>query len=382
MVEIFNAIINWFESFLTTCHLGWMWPGFVEAGKFIGEHLFSGMIPAFFIAGAIAIFIDKDRITKYMGANANPWISYPVAALSGGILTVCSCGVIPIFTSIMQQGAGVGPAFTFLMSAPAVNLIALSYTGTLLGKEFLIGRTLAVFFSAIGIGICMRFFFPDRIYEPIQSKYVIVEEETNYTDSQLAFFFIILISIMLTTTGILDKYTVSATSLIGITSNFYSRLSFVALEIIILALWAWKIFDKYEIKLWIKKSYQLFIMIFPKVLAGIFVCGIIGKIFMNDLYKFLSFFEQNTISANIVSSVMGALMYFGTIVGVTIVSTLKNFGMHAGPSLALLLSGPAVSLPSILALVPIVGKKKAFTFLCFVMIFSALCGIIFGQFCN
>ena len=382
MVETFNAIINWFQSFLTTCHIGWMWPGFAEAGKFIGEHLLSGMIPAFFIAGAIAIFIDKERITKYMGAKANPLVSYPVAAISGGILTVCSCGVIPIFTSIMQQGAGVGPAFTFLMSAPAVNLIALSYTGTLLGKEFLIGRTLAVFFSAIGIGACMRFCYPDKIYEPIQSKYVIVEEEPNYTDSQLAFFFIILISVMLTTTGILDKYTVSVTSLIGITSSFYSRLASVAIEIIILALWAWKIFDKYEIKLWLKKSYQLFIMIFPKVLAGIFVCGIIGNIFMKDLYKFLSFFEQNTLSANIVSSVMGALMYFGTIVGVTIVSTLKNFGMHAGPSLALLLSGPAVSLPSILALIPIVGKKKAFTFLSFVMIFNALCGIIFGQFCN
>lgn len=382
MAESFNALINWFQNFLTTCYLGWMWPGFAEAGKFIGEHLLSGMIPAFFIAGAIAIFIDKERITKYMGAKANPIVSYPVAALSGGILTVCSCGVIPIFTSIMQQGAGVGPAFTFLMSAPAVNLIALSYTATLLGKEFLIGRTLAVFFSAIGIGICMRFCYPDKIYEPIQSKYVIVEEEPNYTDSQLAFFFIILISIMLTTTGILDNYTVGVTSLIGVTNSFYSRLTSVALEIIILALWAWKIFDKYEIKLWLKKSYQLFIMIFPKVLAGIFVCGIIGNIFMKDLYKFLAFFEQNTLSANIVSSVMGALMYFGTIVGVTIVSTLKNFGMHAGPSLALLLSGPAVSLPSILALIPIVGKKKAFTFLGFVMIFSALCGIIFGLFCN
>ena len=389
MAEIFNSIINWFnsliswfETFLTNCHLGWMWPGFSEAGKFIGEHLLSGMIPAFFIAGAIAIFIDKDRITKFMGAKANPIISYPVAALSGGILTVCSCGVIPIFTSILQQGAGVGPAFTFLMSAPAVNLIALSYTGTLLGKEFLIGRTIAVFASAIGIGMCMRFCFPDQIYTPKESKYVMVEEEPTYTDSQLLIFFVLLISIMLTTTGILDKYTVLATSYIGITSSFSSRLTTVGIEIILTALWAKKIFDKFEIQLWLKKSYQLFIMIFPKVLAGIFVCGIIGKLFMTDLYKFLSFFENNTIGANLVSSVMGALMYFGTIVGVTIVMTLKNFGMHAGPSLTLLLSGPAVSLPSILALVPIVGKKKAFAFLGFVMAFSAICGFIFGFCCN
>lgn len=377
MLDFFNSTINWFHNFLSACYLGWMWPGFSEAGKFIGEHLISGMIPAFFIAGAIAIFIDKDRITKYMGAKANPFISYPVAALSGGILTVCSCGVIPIFTSILQQGAGVGPAFTFLMSAPAVNLIALSYTGTLLGKQFLIGRTLAVFFSAIGIGFFMKLCFPDQIYEPTKSKYIIVEEEKTYTDTQLILFFVFLILIMLTTTGILDKYTVFLTTFISITSNFYSRLTTVAIELILVSFYSYKIFDKYEIQLWLKKSYQLFIMIFPKVLAGIFICGIIANLF--SLNDFLKFFEENTIIANIISSVLGALMYFGTIVGVTIVMTLNNFGMNAGPSLTLLLSGPAVSLPSIIALIPIVGKKKAIVFLLFVMLFSAICGYIFGN---
>ncbi len=378
MSEIFNAVTNWLQNFLSTCYLGWLWPGLAEAGKFIGEHLISGMIPAFFIAGAIAIFIDKDRVTKYMGAKANPFVSYPVAALSGGILTVCSCGVIPIFTSIMQQGAGIGPAFTFLMSAPAVNLIALSYTGTLLGKEFLYGRTLAVFFSAIGIGLCMKFCFPDKTFEPTKSKYILVEEEKNYTDFQLLIFFSLLILVMLTTTGILDKITIYFTSFIGIKKEFYSRLTFVVIEIILTILWTLKIFDKFEIKLWLKKSYQLFIMIFPKVLAGIFICGIIANLF--SLNDFLKYFENNTILSNVISSLLGALMYFGTIVGVTIVSTLHNYGMNAGPSLTLLLAGPAVSLPSIIALIPIVGKKKAFAFLTFVMIFSALCGFVFGMF--
>ena len=376
MIEFFNSIINWFESFLINCHLGWLWPGFSEVGKFIGEHLISGMIPAFFIAGAIAIFIDKNKITKLMGAEANPFISYPVAALSGGILTVCSCGVIPIFTSIMQQGAGVGPAFTFLMSAPAINLIALSYTGTLLGSEFFIGRIIAVFASAMGIGICMKLIFPDKIYEPIKSKYIMIEEEKTYTDKELFLFFVLLVSVMLTTTGLLDNYTLMITKYINITSGFYSRILTVAIEILLIALLSWKIFDKYDIQLWLKKSYQLFIMIFPKVLAGIFVCGIIAK--GVQLTQYLSFFENNTILANIVSSLLGALMYFGTIVGVTIVMTLKDYGMNAGPALTLLLAGPAVSLPSILALVPIVGKKKAFTFLALVMIFSAICGYIFG----
>ena len=374
---MFNSLINWFESFLSLCHLSWLWPGFSDAGKFIGEHLISGMIPAFFIAGAIAIFIDKDRITKYMGAKANPLISYPVAALSGGILTVCSCGVIPIFTSILQQGAGVGPAFTFLMSAPAVNLIALFYTGSLLGKSFLYGRTIAVFSIAILIGALMRFCFPDQIYEPKKSKYVMVEEEKNYTDTQLALFFILLILVMLTTTGLLDNYTLLVTKYIGVNTGFGSRIITVIFEIILIALWSWKIFDKYEIKLWVKKSYQLFIMIFPKVLAGIFVCGIISKNF--PLTEYLNFFDSNTWSANFISSLIGSLMYFGTIVGVTIVQTLYNYGMNAGPSLTLLLAGPAVSLPSILALFPIVGKKKALVFLLFVMLFSAVSGFIFGN---
>lgn len=377
MIEFLNDIVVKFHDLLNNLHLGWTWSGFAGCGEFIGTHLISGMVPAFLIAGAIAIFLDKERITRLMGANANPLISYPVAALSGGILTVCSCGVIPIFTSIMQQGAGVGPAFTFLMSAPAVNLIALSYTWSLLGGKFLIGRAIAVLLSAMAIGLCMKLCFPDQQYKPIQSKYVIVEEETNYTDGQLAVFFFLLVLLMLSTTGLLDDYTVMATSYIGITTGFYSRIATVVVEIIAIALWARKIFDKFEIQLWLKKAYTLFIMIFPKVLGGIFVCSIIGK--EVPLTKFLTFFENNTIQGNLVSSVLGALMYFGTIVGVTIVTTLKDYGMHAGPALTLLLSGPAVSLPSILALVPIVGKKKAFAFLGFVVLFSAICGFIFGM---
>ncbi len=377
MIEFLTNIVDKFHNLLNNCYLGWTWAGFAGCGDFIGTHLISGMLPAFLIAGAIAIFLDKERITRLMGANANPLISYPVAALSGGILTVCSCGVIPIFTSIMQQGAGVGPAFTFLMSAPAVNLIALSYTWTLLGGKFLIGRAIAVLLSAMAIGLCMKLCFPDQEYKPIQSKYTIVEEETNYTDGQLFVFFLLLVLLMLSTTGLLDDYTVKVTSLIGISNGFYSRIATVIIEIILITLWARKIFDKFEIQLWLKKAYTLFIMIFPKVLGGIFVCSIIGK--EVPLTKFLGFFENNTIQGNLVSSVLGALMYFGTIVGVTIVTTLKDYGMHAGPALTLLLSGPAVSLPSILALVPIVGKKKAFTFLGFVVLFSAISGFIFGM---
>ncbi len=189
----------------------------------------------------------------------------------------------------------------------------------------------------------------------------------------------LLILVMLTTTGLIDSYTVNITKYIGASSEFYSRIVTVIFEILLVVFWSWKIFDKYEIQLWLKKSYQLFLMIFPKVLAGIFVCGIISNNI--KLSNYINYFETNSFSANAISSLLGALMYFGTIVGVTIVKTLRDFGMNAGPALTLLLSGPAVSLPSIIALIPIVGKKKAVVFLLFVMLFSALCGFVFGNFC-
>lgn len=369
---IVSAFIGIFEPFRDT----WVWPGLVEAGKFLGTHLISGMLPAFFIAGAIAIFLDKQRITRLMGAQANPLIAYPVAAFSGGILTVCSCGVIPIFTGILQQGAGIGPAFTFLMASPAVNLIALSYTYTLLGSKFFIGRAVLVMLSAMAIGIGMKIFCGEAEKTEVPSGVVIVEEESDRTDAQLLIFFLILIAIMVTATGVIDPLLEKFSAASAEAGMLLPRLLLIALEVVLLVIVSLKWFYHSELILWLKKSYSLFILIFPKVLGGIFLAGLLAALF--PLTSFMQFFDTNNFSGNFVASLLGALMYFGTIVGVTIVSTLKDFGMHPGPALTLLLSGPAVSLPSVMALVPIVGAKKAATFLALVVIFSALSGFIFG----
>lgn len=369
-------LINAFLSLVEPLRETWIWPGLAEAGKFLGTHLISGMIPAFFIAGAIAIFLDKQRITRLMGADANPWLSYPVAAFSGGILTVCSCGVIPIFIGVLNQGAGIGPAFTFLMASPAVNLIALSYTYTLLGTKFMVGRAILVMFSAIGVGLGMKFIFGDETKVAPPSGVIIVEEESDRTDLQLLIFFIILVLIMVTATGVIDPIIQSAAAYAGLDGALLPRLLTIAAEVILLSIISLKWFYRSEIMLWLRKSKDLFILIFPKVLGGIFLAGILAA--MLPLTTFMQFFDTNNVEGNLVASVLGALMYFGTIVGVTIVATLKDFGMHPGPALTLLLSGPAVSLPSIIALAPIVGTKKAAIFLGLVILFSALSGFIFG----
>ncbi|GAB4276616.1 MAG: permease [Candidatus Rifleibacteriota bacterium] len=372
----YNYFIGLFDPLRNT----FVWPGIVEVGKFLGTHLISGMIPAFFIAGAISIFLDKQRITKLMGANANPLISYPVAALSGGILTVCSCGVIPIFTGILQQGAGIGPAFTFLMASPAVNLIALTYTYSLLGTKYMFWRAGLVFFSSIFIGLGMRALCtqPEEHSQPATAVIIVEEDDDNErSDTQLLIFFMLLILIMVTSTGVLDPVIARLASPFGYENLLVPRLITILIEISITAFFTRKWFHKYEIILWLKKSQSLFYMIFPKVLGGIFLCGIIAVAL--PLTRFISYFDANNVQGNLLASALGSMMYFGTIVGVTIVSTLKGFGMNDGPAMTLLLSAPAVSLPSILALVPIVGTRKAVVFLTLVIIFSALSGLIFGM---
>jgi uncharacterized membrane protein YraQ (UPF0718 family) len=367
--------ILYFNNLIAPLENTWIWPGIKEVGKFLGTHLISGMIPAFFIAGAIAIFLDKNRITKLMGAKANPFVAYPIAALSGGILTVCSCGVLPIFTGILQQGAGIGPAFTFLMASPAVNLIALTYTYTLLGTKFMLMRALLVFFSAIAIGLSMKMLCtqPDPEEQP---NVIIVEEESSYTDKQLIAFFSMLVLIMVTSTGVFDpilKRLITETSALNLLGL---RLIIILAQIIITAIYSNKIFMKAEITLWLRKSKDLFWTIFPKVIGGIFLCGLLATVLKPT--NFMNWFDTNNFSGNFLASILGSMMYFGTIVGVSIVATLKDFGMNPGPAMTLLLSAPAVSLPSIIALIPIAGAKRSAVFLTLVIVFSAISGYIFG----
>lgn len=370
-------LIKTFISIFDPLRGTWVWPGLEEAAKFLGTHLISGMIPAFFLAGAIAIFLDKHRITRLMGAKANPFLAYPVAAFSGGLLTVCSCGVIPIFTGILQQGAGIGPAFTFLMASPAINLIALSYTNTLLGSKFMVWRAFLVMLSAVGIGMGMKMICGENEQPAETADVIFVEEESDRTDAQLLAFFIMIVIIMITSTGVFDPLILWLSAHTAIEGSFFPRLLVIGIEILLLALVCGKWFSRAEVILWLNKSKSLFILIFPKVLGGIFLCGILAVTF--PLTDYMKLFDTNGINGNFIASIFGSLMYFGSIVGVTIVATLKDYGMHPGPAMTLLLSAPAVSLPSILALVPIAGAKRSAVFLLLVIIFSAISGLIFGS---
>lgn len=353
--------------------------------EFLATHLISAMVPAFFLASAISTFFSKETIIMAIGKKSNPLTSYPLAAFAGAILTVCSCGVLPIFMSLLQSGAGLGPAITFLYASPAINLISIIYTWKII-PSMLWARIFAVAFSSIIIGVMMQKFFAN-MPEEFQSEELRIKPSKRRA-WQEGLFFLLLVAIMLTSTDLFSSVTNSLIPAswfawrgdeMAIKSAYLAgKLLAVGLEIIlvIVALRMWFTWD--DTRKWLKRTGRQAISIMPMVVLGIFFSGFLGGTTL--LVSALKNFATNSIFSNLAASVIGAMLYFGSIVGVNVVDLFMRWGMHHGPAMALLLAGPTISLPSIMALMPIMGKYKTAVFLTLVVILTTIIGLIFGSF--
>ncbi len=352
--------------------------------EFLATHLVSAMVPAFFLASAISTFFSKETIILTIGKKANPLVSYPIAAFAGAILTVCSCGVLPIFMSLLQSGAGIGPAITFLYASPAINLISIIYTWKIL-PGMLWARIFAVAFSAIFIGLIMQ-----KLFANIADEFEHEEPEIKKSKRkpwQEGLFFLVLVLVMLTSTdlfqGLTSKvipaewFAARGSEMSVKTAEFSGKMLFVALEIlaVIIILRSWFSWD--ETRKWLKRTWRQGGEILPMVILGVFFSGFLGG--TSSIVSRLDMVADNSLTSNLISSFIGAMLYFGSIVGVNVVDLFMRWGMHAGPALALLLAGPSISLPSVMALTPIMGKKRTFAFLFLVVIFSAAMGMLFGS---
>jgi len=285
--------------------------------------------------------------------------------------------------SILQSGAGLGPAITFLFSSPAINLISTIYTWKII-PTMLLPRIFSVFFCSIGIGILMNFLFS---YEVETREEDSAPKKSGRTPAQEWGFFVLLLIIMLTSTDFFSIVTdnIFPSSLFGANAEWGGQISklsgkllclFLEVMVLIRILYRWFTWD--ETRKWLKRTGRQAMEILPMVFLGMFYSGMLGG--ASFLVDYLGAVEKNTLLSNLIASFIGAILYFGSIVGVNVVDLFIRWGMHKGPALALLLSGPAVSLPSVLALVTIIGKKKALTFLCLVILFTTMCGLIFGNF--
>jgi uncharacterized membrane protein YraQ (UPF0718 family) len=325
--------------------------------EYLSAHVLTCLIPAFFIAGAIAVFISQAAVIKYFGPKANRLLSYGVASVSGTILAVCSCTVLPLFGGIYRRGAGIGPATAFLYSGPAINVLAIVYTARILGYDLGIARAIGAIVFAAGIGLIMAL-----IYRKEESLKDTTAFDALGTDPsakpwwQQIVFFAVLVSILI--------FAASQNWLV-------TGLLLAALGI---TLWRW--FRKGEIGMWLKETLRFGRLIVPWLLAGVFVAGIITTFVPEQAVT--TWVGGNSLLANFIASFLGALMYFATLTEVPIISAFMGLGMGKGPALALLLAGPALSLPNMLVIRNIMGTRKTLTYIGLVVVFATFTGYIFG----
>lgn len=355
--------------------------GFLLLQDYAREHVLLCLVPAFFIAGAISQFISQAAVLKYLGAKANKILAYSVASVSGAVLAVCSCTVLPLFAGIHKRGAGLGPAVTFLYSGPAINILAIILTARVLGFEIGAARAILSIVFAILIGLIMALFFRKEEAERHQNqqKMVLPEQEEARPLWKTGLYLFSMVGVLVFLNWGADKSgSIPLWNLI-FNYKFFISAFFMAVLLIMLFLW----FKKGEIKSWLRSTFDFALQILPLLFAGVMIAGFLlgrpghqGIIPTEWVAKLVG---GNSPGANLIASVAGAFMYFATLTEVPIVQGLMGAGMGKGPALALLLAGPALSLPNMLVIRSVLGIKKTLVFILLVIIMSTLSGMIFGN---
>ena len=325
--------------------------------EYLSAHVLTCLVPAFFIAGAIAVFISQGAVIKYFGPNAKKLLSYSVASVSGTILAVCSCTVLPLFGGIYKKGAGIGPAIAFLYSGPAINVLAIVYTARILGFDLGLARAIGAVAFASGIGLIMALIYrkEESLKDATAFEALLADSQEKKWWQQIIFFAVLV--------GIL----VFAAQKVWIATG-------VLLAVLGFILWRW--FTKGELGIWMKETLRFVRLIVPWLLGGVFVAGIITTFVPQHAVS--TWVGGNTLLGNFIASFLGALMYFATLTEVPIVSAFMNLGMGKGPTLALLLAGPALSLPNMLVIRSIMGTRRTLTYTALVVVFATITGYIFG----
>ncbi len=383
------------------------------------EHVLMCLVPAFFIAGGISVFVSQASVMKYLGARANKILAYGVASVSGTVLAVCSCTVLPLFAGIYKMGAGLGPATTFLYSGPAINVLAIVLTARVLGLEMGVARAVGAVVFSIVIGLGMHFFFRKEEVAKANAQAAMPEPEVARPLWQNALYFASMVGVLVFANW--GRPAAEAGIWFAVYSAKWWLASASALALgVILVLWVdvkwWKVAfvaaptaalaalfpreplvpfaagavgislvtatDEGEARDWFDAVWGFAKQILPLLLIGVLVAGaLLGRPGQEGLIPsswVSAAVGGNSLRANFFASVAGAFMYFATLTEVPILQGLIGSGMGKGPALALLLAGPALSLPSMLVIRSVIGTKKTVVFILLVVIMATVTGLIYG----
>jgi hypothetical protein len=337
--------------------------GLLALKEYIALHVLTCLIPAFLLAGAMVSFISKEAIIKYLGSSANKLKSFSLASLASFFIAACSCTVIPVASGIYYQGAGIGPAFIFLWVAPAANILAVIYTGSILGTKMVASRIIAAFSMAFVVGIVMSFVFRKEESKRTQNK---SETKAEIISKKDVFLLLLILISLLGPNYLIQK------------GPYLHKVIVWLIASVIMLVYAFKVKAPDEIKRWLKESWWFVRIIFPLLLLGVFIVGVIGKLLPQEVIQ--KWLGGSGIRASWLATVLGQIMYFATMTEAPFVDTLIKLGMGKGPALSLLLTGPGMSLPNMLAIAKVFGIKKAVVYILLVMILGTCVGWFFGNF--
>ncbi len=385
------------------------------------EHVLLCLVPAFFIAGVIAVFVSQDAVIKYFGAKAKKWLAYLVASVSGTILAVCSCTILPLFSSIHKRGAGLGPAIAFLYSGPAINILAIILTARILGAELGIARVVGAVVFSVVIGLVMHVIYIKEEKEKAEAQLVMPEQQETRPLWQTALHFFVLVAILVfanwgkpaDSTGFWHAIWSAKWEI----TSFFGVLFGLSLIMILKIRWLGVLIAGIPVVLaavlfkdnplipfsvavlgtsvlisrkegepqeWMASTWGFAKQILPLLAAGVLVAGFLlgspegGQGVIPS--KWIStLVGGNSVLANFFASIIGAFMYFATLTEVPILQGLIANGMGKGPALALLLAGPALSLPNMLVIRSVIGTQKTIVFVSLVVVMATISGLIFGS---
>lgn len=352
---------------------------FMMLQEYAREHVLTCLIPAFFIAGAIAIFVSQASVLKYFGATARKVLSYSVASVSGTVLAVCSCTVLPLFAGIYSRGAGIGPATAFLYSGPAINVLAIILTARVLGWQLGLARAIGAVLFAVITGLLMAFFFrKDDALRSAGQLYLPDEGEKSRSLKQDALFMLTMVLIL-----IFAALARPADGSVGLWSSMFEAKWYITAGLLIalgLMLKGW--FRRDERINWVQSTWGFMKQIFPLLGAGVLIAGFMlgrpGHPALIPEHYIQSLVGGYSLWANLFAAVSGALMYFATLTEVPILQGLIGAGMGKGPALSLLLAGPALSLPNMLVIGRVMGVQKTAAFCLIIVILSTTAGMGYG----
>lgn len=391
------------------------------------EHVILCLLPAFFIAGVISVFVSQGAVMKYFGAKAKKWVAYSVASVSGTILAVCSCTILPLFSSIHKRGAGLGPAIAFLYSGPAINILAIILTARILGFEMGLARVIGAVVFAVVIGSAMSIIYrkEEKAKRTEQINFPDIPEKRPMWKTAFHFFVLVLILVFanwgkpgegvssgawywlwankwLITGGFalmlsfsliyilkINWLQVVILTAVTIISGFVFESPLIPVIIGIAGIAIVTLLDKYDPdnREWTISSWGFAKQIMPLLAAGVLIAGFllgsthddtaIAGIIPNEWIANLV--GGNSVFSNFFASIVGAFMYFATLTEVPILQGLMAAGMGKGPALALLLAGPSLSLPNMLVIRGVLGTQKTIVYVILVVIMATISGMIYGM---